>query len=91
MSELDGFRDEIDDLDRRLVALIGRRYEICRQVAEHKRSNGIPMMQSGRVEQVKARVAELGVQHGVNPELLRQLYALIIGEAWRLEDEIIDA
>ena len=91
MSDLDEFRHQIDDLDRQLVDLVGRRYEICRQVAELKRTQGIPMMQSGRVEQVKARVAELGARRGVNPDLLRQLYALIIGEACRLEDEIIDA
>ena len=91
MKELEPLRTRIDELDRTLVELVGQRQTICREVAEIKKRHGIPMMQSARVEQVLDRVSALGLSHDVSPDLLRQLYRLIIAEACRLEDEIIDA
>lgn len=91
METLNDFRCELDQLDQELVALLGRRFEICRRVAHFKQQHGIPMMQPGRVAEVKERSAGLAARHGMNPAFMRTLYAHIIDEACRLEDEIIDA
>jgi chorismate mutase len=88
--KLSKFRVELDSLDEQLVALLGRRYEICRDVARFKKEHKIPMMQSGRVAAVKERCARLGDAHNVDPDFVARLYSLIIGESCRLEDEIID-
>ena len=88
--KLSEFRVELDLLDEQLVALLGRRYAICRDVARFKKEHKIPMMQSGRVAAVKERCARLGEAHDVDPSFVGRLYALIIGESCRLEDEIID-
>lgn len=90
MSDLSEYRRRIDDIDGKLVVLLAERLDICRQVAEYKRAHDIAMMQSGRVGEVKDRVASSGAEHGVSPQLMRELYGLIIAEACRLEDEIID-
>lgn len=91
MEPLKEFRLALNQLDEQLVALLGKRFEICRQVALFKREHGIPMMQPARVEEVKARSAAIASRHGVNPEFVRKLYGSIIDEACRLEDEIIDS
>ena len=88
---LAGFRDRLNGIDEQLISLLGERFEICREVADVKKEQGIPMMQSGRVDEVKARCKKLGEQQRVAPEFIEDLYTLIIGEACRLEDEIIDA
>ena len=47
------------------------------------------MMQPARVTAVKQRCAALGEQHGVAGDFTHALYTVIIGEACRLEDDII--
>lgn len=88
---LETFRAEIDLMDAELVALLGRRLKICREVARYKRQTGIPMMQSGRVQQVKDRAKRLAASHGIEDDFILAIYDLIITEACRLEDRIIDA
>jgi 4-amino-4-deoxychorismate mutase len=48
------------------------------------------MAQLGRIAAVCASYAERGRALGVSPALMRQLAELIIGEACRLEAEILD-
>lgn len=91
MDKLAEYRAEIDAIDERLIELLGRRYTVCRDVARFKKEKRIPMMQSGRVEQVKERCARLAERHGVDPGFVRELYAVIIGEACRIEDQIIES
>jgi chorismate mutase len=89
VDKLTGFRKALNLLDEELIRVLGQRYEICREVARHKREHGIPMMQPGRVAEVKERCASLAAEHRVNPEFVRRLFAMIIDEACRMEDEII--
>jgi chorismate mutase len=90
MDKLAGFRSELNAVDAEIVRLLGRRYGICRAVALYKREHGIPMMQPGRVAEVKERCAQMAREHGMDPEFARRLYGMIIDEACRLEDDIID-
>jgi chorismate mutase len=90
MDKLAGFRGELNAVDAEIVRLLGRRYGICRAVAHYKREHGIPMMQPGRVAEVKERCAQMAREHGMDPDFARRLYGMIIDEACRMEDEIID-
>ena len=84
------FRAELNDIDSSLIELLGRRFAIVKAVGEHKKQHNIPMMQQARVEQVKERCAALGMQHGLDPDFVKRLYGLIIDEACRVEDVIIE-
>jgi chorismate mutase len=90
VEKLMALRQQLNSLDEQIVRLLGRRYEICRSAAQHKREHGIPMMQPGRVAEVKERCAHMASEHGVDPDFVRHLFAMIIDEACRMEDEIID-
>lgn len=89
MNTLEQYRHEIDSLDAQIIRALGNRFEVCRKIAEFKREQVIPMMQYGRVEEVKRRCAELGTEYGIDPELVLNLYTLIINESCRMEDKII--
>lgn len=84
------FRQQLNALDEEIVRLLARRFQVCRAVAHHKRDHGIPMMQPGRVAEVKERCARMAGDLGVDPEFARRLYGVIIDEACRMEDAIID-
>jgi methylmalonyl-CoA epimerase len=83
------FRERIDAIDERLLAAVGERIALCREVAEHKRANGIPMMQPDRVSAVEQRWVQLGAQAGVSEAFARTLCQAVVDEGCRVEDEII--
>jgi len=88
---LDDYRAQLDGIDHQIMELIARRLDICRDVARYKKREGIPMMQPARVEMVKQRAAQKARGCGVDERFARNLYGLIIDEACRLEDVIIDS
>jgi chorismate mutase len=88
---LDELRRAIDGVDAEILAGLGRRLSLCAEVAALKKAHAIPMMQPGRVEQVKQRLSALAPRHGLRPPFVRHLYTAIIDEACALEDDIIEA
>ena len=87
---LDAFREQIDRIDERLLSALAERIAVCREVAEHKRAEGIPMMQPDRVAIVEDRWAELARARGLDEAFARQLCRAVIEEGCRVEDAIID-
>jgi chorismate mutase-like protein len=86
---LAAFRERIDRVDERLLSALAERTTICREVAEHKRAQGIPMMQPDRVAAVEARWAELAAERGLDEDFARSLSRAVVAESCRVEDEII--
>ncbi|HUZ93814.1 MAG TPA: chorismate mutase [Edaphobacter sp.] len=84
-------RDKLDLVDADLIQLLGQRLKLCLQIADEKLRNGLPMMQPHRVEFVRQRCATLGQQAGLDTAFVKKLYAMIIEEACRCEDEHMHA
>ena len=59
MDELQGYRDQIDAIDRDLIELFRRRMEVTQQVGEYKRANGIPVLDEERERQVLRNKGDL--------------------------------
>lgn len=89
MQELKPLRQKIDALDDRIIELLGQRFEIVRDVAALKAEKGIPAVLPDRIEEVKARCADLGAGKGLDPHFVRNLYTVIIDYACSLEDNLI--
>ena len=90
MEQLAKYRLALNAIDEQIIALLGQRYAIIRNVARHKKEQGIAIMQRNRVNEIKDRCADMAARQQVNPDFVRKLYALIIDEACRIEDEIIN-
>ncbi len=88
---LAALRNELDAIDLRLLESIRDRIDVCSRVARVKSEFDIPMMQPGRVDVVQQRALEFGRAHGVSEDFLRSVYTLLISEACRVENVIIDA
>jgi chorismate mutase len=91
MEKLTEFRRQLDEMDEQLVTLLARRLNICREVAAYKIEAQIPMMQHARVKEVIQRAAQNGKSKGLSESFVAALYTLIIDEACRIEDEIIES
>ncbi len=89
MEILKPYRARIDALDDRIVDLLAERMDIIREVAALKGAHGIPAILPDRVAQVRERAAARGAQKGVDPELLRRIYTLLIDRSCALEEELM--
>jgi chorismate mutase-like protein len=88
---LASLRRELDEIDAQLQDNIRARIDVCARVALVKREHEIPMMQPGRVGVVQERARAFARRHGLSEDFLASVYELLISEACRVEDLIIDA
>jgi 4-amino-4-deoxychorismate mutase len=91
MSGLEPFRKRLDEIDDEIIALLGERFKVCRDIAEHKRENDIPMMQPNRVQVVQERYVIGGALAGMPRGFAQSLFDLLIDATCRMEDEMIAA
>ena len=56
--DLKQLRDNIDTIDSQILSLFLERMELCRNVAEYKKANNLPVFQGGREDEVIRRIRE---------------------------------
>ena len=88
MKTLADYRVDIDRIDEQIVKLLVERFHIVDAVGHLKAREGITVVQSKRAEEVKDRVATLAQKQGLDGELLRAIYTLLIDHAHVLEHAI---
>jgi chorismate mutase len=88
---LDGFRRAIDAIDDQLVDLLAERFAVVRAVASVKQREGLSVVQAERARAVVERNMARAAGRGLDPELVRRLWTLVIDTAHRIEDDIVSA
>lgn len=56
--DLKQLRNKIDEIDGQILSLFLERMEVCRNVAEYKRVNNLPVFQGGREDEIIKRIKE---------------------------------
>jgi 4-amino-4-deoxychorismate mutase len=87
---LEPFRRRLDEIDNQIAQLLGERFQICREVAMHKRKHDIPMMQPDRVVEVRERYLRRGAEVDLPADFTADLFELLIAATCKMEDELID-
>ena len=75
--ELNALRQQIDETDDELWALLSRRMDIARQIGEYKRRNGLPVLQQARYDELLRRRIRWAEQHGIDPAAAKQMMDII--------------
>jgi 4-amino-4-deoxychorismate mutase len=88
MKILEPYRARIDALDEEIVGLLAKRLAVIREVGELKFRENIPAVLHDRVDEVRERAASMGAERGIDPDLVRRLYTILIDYSCGLEDEI---
>lgn len=86
-ADLHALREEIEEIDRTLIALIARRVQAARQVGRTKRANGLPILDPAREAAVVRRAVELARSYQLDEEDMREIYWHIIGLSRRAQLE----
>jgi chorismate mutase len=85
--ELAALREEIEDIDRTLIALIARRVRAAREVGRTKRDSRLPILDPAREAAVVRRAVELARTYQLDEEDIREIYWHIIGLSRRAQLE----
>jgi chorismate mutase len=88
LTELLALRQQIDRLDHGLVLMLANRFALTRRVGEIKAMANLNAVDHRREEEKLAEIRALCEQHGLNPELLADILARIMGEAVRNHERI---
>jgi chorismate mutase len=76
-AELASLRQQIDETDDELWALISKRMDISRRIGEYKREHGIPVLQSARYDELLQRRMLWAEKHGIDPGAAKQIMDII--------------
>lgn len=82
-------RVRIDELDSELIRILGERVKVCIAIARIKSEANIPMMQPGRLSDVRERLVAEGKSVGLRPEFVAELHGTVTRETCRIEDELM--
>lgn len=85
--KLEDYREKIDTVDEKLIALFAERMALSRAIAEYKKENGIPVLDASREEKKLRRVAEQSPAE--LREYTRRLYALLFELSRDYQRELI--
>ncbi len=82
---LKNYREQIDTLDKELLYLFSRRFEIVKQVWILKKENNIAVLQKDRWEQLLNENIEVAKELWVEEKFVREVWERIHKEALEIE------
>jgi chorismate mutase len=80
-------RSEIEELDRRLVALLAQRVALGRKTAVLKRAAGLPILDPQREAEVIRRAVTTAREHDLPVEAVREMFWQVVGLSRRAQEE----
>ena len=84
-NELAGLRSQIDSLDAILIETLARRMQVSREIGDYKHKHNMPIVQTGRYNDVIQNRLELAEQLGLSEQLVKQIYQLIHEESVNIQ------
>ena len=85
MSELENFRKQIDDLDKKIIPLLSQRLNVVINVGEYKKKHDIPVFDEKREQKVLKKVTDLCDEEKYH-QALKKVYQSLMDEAKKLEE-----
>lgn len=79
--KIEQLRASIDDIDENILSLLGQRMAVSEEIGRLKNSGNVPILQSGRWEEVLSRAVSLGRRCGLSEEFVRSVFSSIHEES----------
>jgi len=87
MSSLDDLRRRINELDRQILELVGKRQETSREIIRAKRATGHATRDYNREREVLLAAREAGKQYGVSPQMAESILRLLIRSSLTTQEQ----
>ncbi|MEM6344004.1 MAG: bifunctional 3-deoxy-7-phosphoheptulonate synthase/chorismate mutase type II [Bacteroidota bacterium] len=90
-SQLEIFREEIDQFDKDLIRTLGERMKISRKIGEFKKSNNVTILQRARWDEIIADRLELANSVGLSADIMKEIMQMIHKESIRHQTAVMNA
>ncbi len=88
--ELDGIREELNQYDAMIKNMLTLRMALIPIVAGIKIKNKMPFFQGKREEEIYKNIEIFADKNGIDSNLVKQIYQLVIAHAIKLEENIAE-
>ncbi len=88
MSELEAIRQEIEEIDMKILALIGKRVNLAEKVLESKRINGTSINDHKQNEIVISRALNAATELNLDVGLVKAIFELLIRMSIERQNEL---
>lgn len=85
MNKLQEYREEIDSIDRELIELLAKRFNVVKQVWEFKKENDMPALQAWRWQEVLESRKSKALDLWVSDDFIEKVWNIIHDYALDLE------
>ena len=82
---LQNYRDQIDSLDKEIIYLLSRRFEIVNQVWILKKENNVPALQKDRWQSLLKENIEVAKELSISESIIIDIWERIHKEALKIE------
>ncbi|NVP17367.1 chorismate mutase [Candidatus Gracilibacteria bacterium] len=81
------YREQIDTLDKELIYLFFRRFEIVKQIGLIKKAENIVPLDNNRWQKLLNENLEFSREYGLNDEFILDIWSRIHSESLKLEEK----
>ena len=71
-------RKQIDQINQELVVLLSKRLEIAKQIAQLKKENRLPILDSERESAIKEKIRSLAKKHQLSSSMLEEIFQIVL-------------
>ena len=88
MIDLKKMRQQIDEIDRELLIILAKRFEVTKKVGEYKAKHNLPSKDPAREKQIFEEKKAMARKLDLNFTLVEQIFKLIIGDVRQRHNKI---
>lgn len=89
-SSLAKLRTKIDDIDEKLIEIIGKRMQIAEEVGTLKKDKNVAILQAQRWQEILDRLVVIGQEKGLSQEFISHFFKAIHQESIYHQEKIIN-
>ncbi len=86
---LEGHRKNIDEIDKQLIILIQKRFQIVKEIAFYKKENNLKIFNQNRELEIISKKQELGKQYNIDEEFIKNFFEMIFTESREIQNKLI--
>lgn len=86
--DLQSWRANIDELDDELLSILAKRMAVSRKIGIYKKEHGMPVLQSGRYNQLLSNRSKAGSKLDLNEEFVNHIMKAIHEESVKIQLEL---
>lgn len=84
---MEQLRKEIDDIDRKIIELLAKRFSIAKEIAKLKKDQNLPIQDKEREEEVIQKANENLKQQGYDDKkFTKEIYAVIMKKSKEVQE-----